>query len=154
MWLKLDLDITIIFYQLVYENAFFIILLFCVCVCLPCLFNNIVKFLQELKFSFNVFLTYILGPGIKLLLLYALSHYPPRSAVIVVYSCLKKTTLSLSYCLGWEAVALPGVFLGLLAVGLGENCDLSIMQMTFSTAMEFYRCFSLRMWCQFWRDYY
>ena len=45
-------------------------------VCLPCLLNNIVKFLKELKFSFNVFLTAILGSGIKSLSLFFLSHCP------------------------------------------------------------------------------
>lgn len=52
--------------------------LFCVCVYLPGLLNNIVKFLQELKFSFNVFLTFILGPEIKQLFLLSLSHCPSQ----------------------------------------------------------------------------
>lgn len=76
------------------------------------------------------------GPGIKLLLPRALSHCPGHICLRI----LKKNHCP-SYCLSWEAVALASICLVFLEVGLGENCDLSTVQMTFTTAVEFYRCF-------------
>lgn len=76
------------------------------------------------------------GPGIKLLLPRALNHCPGH---ICLHIFLKNHCPS--YCLSWEAVALASICLVFLEVGLGENCDLSTVQMTFTTAVEFYRCY-------------